>query len=761
MDEDIWRVPLYKKAEIFERNILKNHWIDGLYPSIVEIPLDGGPVDQTTSGYSNVAHSVCWTANYLAGQAYRYAFTKDERVRRHADRVLNAMIRCLKVTGVRGLQARGYVFGHGESYEEREGSPHAKDWHQGRGRYSNLRWRGDPSHHNYSDAIHGYAAYYDIAADERQKEKIRRAVHDLVGYWAFNNGIIRRLDGSVSTHILGLTDGKTPNLRVIMAAAGLKAAHHITGDRRFAELYEDLVEQYGFRRWEAFPQRLRKRYGHDDAEHVFGHLDNLFRQEKDEELLGFYRKVLDALWENHKDDRQSLFTYVYVSLTPDYPEKERALKEALWTLQTWPIRRVFRPRMNSIRTDIEIVDGKASRPLPMYESPWDNEYQWKGSLYQLDGWLSRTVVSVAVPWEDPMVLYALEENGDVYKSVDGGSTWRFTPVRPPSRAISLSSSRSIRILLAACEDGFYGSTTAGYRWERLRVPLCRGENPVSIVSSPSNPNVLYAVTDRAVYQSIDDGERYLGRRWVCLTDDLPPSEHKIFTVVPKDPPIVYAMLDSVVYRRCGDSGWRRGGFAGLPEYGKQLPWLISSLSRPDTLYSAVKVAYEGLSLNLVFRSDDGGMSWNNKLPRLYQRYVARYEAGEDLTKGELIGDLLGLALHEPSGCLVAATSQGMMRSEDGGESWVPADAGLSIPRPKNVIGTRNGELFCGTPAGLYRSYDAGKTWESAHLVLIFRKNIPREVGNADFLDAYWMGRYYDFITEEQATQDPSQWDLDV
>jgi len=33
-------VPLYKKGEIFERNILKNHRIDGLYPSIVEIPLD-------------------------------------------------------------------------------------------------------------------------------------------------------------------------------------------------------------------------------------------------------------------------------------------------------------------------------------------------------------------------------------------------------------------------------------------------------------------------------------------------------------------------------------------------------------------------------------------------------------------------------------------------------------------------------------------------------------------------------------------------
>ena len=69
MGPDIWRVPLYKKAEIFERNILKNHWINGLYPSIVEIPGDCASVDQSTQGYSNVAHSVCCAANYLAGQA--------------------------------------------------------------------------------------------------------------------------------------------------------------------------------------------------------------------------------------------------------------------------------------------------------------------------------------------------------------------------------------------------------------------------------------------------------------------------------------------------------------------------------------------------------------------------------------------------------------------------------------------------------------------------------------------------------------------
>jgi hypothetical protein len=46
-------------------------------------------------------------------------------------------------------------------------------------------------------------------------------------------------------------------------------------------------------------------------------------------------------------------------------------------------------------------------------------------------------------------------------------------------------------------------------------------------------------------------------------------------------------------------------------------------------------------------------------------------------------------------------------------------------------------------------------------VLTFRSNIRREVGAADFLDAYWMARYHDFLTEEQAREDPSNWDLSI
>jgi len=757
--EDNWRVPLREKAEIFERNLLRNHWIDGLYPSIVELPLDGGPVDQSTTGYSNVVHSVCWTANYLAGQAYRFAFTKDERVRRHAGRVLGAMIRCLEITGVRGLQARGYLRGHGESYEEREGSTNADAWHQGKGKYANLRWRGNPSHHNYSDAIHGYAAYYDLAANEEQKKRIRRAVRDLVGYWAFNNGLIRKLDGSISTHILGLTDGRTPNLRTIMAAAGLKAAHHITGEKAFEEEYEKLVEQFNFRGWERFPQRMRRRYGHDDAEHVFGHLDNLFRQEKDPELLGFYRKVLDALWENHRHDRQSLFTYIYLSLTPEYAERERALKEALWTLHTWPINRVFRPRMNSIRRDIKIVDGRASKPLPMYESPWDNEYQWKGSLYLLDGYLSRSVISLAVPLEDPMVIYAADERGDVYRSIDGGGTWRQTAQSLCQKVRFLAASRRIRFLFAGSDEGFYLSKTAGATWSKMPLPEDSGR-PMGLVSDRENENILYAITDRGVFRSIDHGEAWLGSRWDCVTSELPPSHDGFYAVSATDPPAVYAILDGRAYFKLGDEGWRRGGLTTIPEYGRSLHQLLPDPFDPMKVYTATSVSYESLSLNLVFRSADGGRTWNNDLPRLFKRYVARYEAGLDLSR-ELRGELHGLTALGGD-AILAATSLGVFRSTDGGENWAQSNRGLNIPIARSVFSSpASDRVFVGTPGGLYQSTDGGRTWQDANLILIFRSNIPREVGSAGFLDAYWMGRYHDFITEEEAEEDPFNWDMNI
>jgi len=179
---------LAEKAQIIEANIIEWHNIMGLYASRVIVPHNGGPVDYSTATrFCDVVHSVCWTSKHLSGVCFKYSYLKKsgapereiERVRLRADELFEAVYRCQLVTGVPGLQARGYLLGHGETYGERvKGSRSRNAWHQGKGEYSNFRWRGDPSHHNYSDSAAGMGHYYDR---ELQQDYLSQRIMAQVG----------------------------------------------------------------------------------------------------------------------------------------------------------------------------------------------------------------------------------------------------------------------------------------------------------------------------------------------------------------------------------------------------------------------------------------------------------------------------------------------------------------------------------------------------------------------------------------------------
>lgn len=511
--DNSWRLPLAEKERILEQNNQRRHNIMGLYPSQVEVDLKTGEANFTTAGYCDIAHAVCWTANYLAGASYRYAFLKKtgapkeetEQAKARADELFEAIYRCQLVTGVRGLQARGYAIGHGESYEERRGADTSDVWYQGAGEFNNLRWRGSPSHHNYSDVTHGLGQYYDLAAEGPQKDRCREAVDSLVGYWVDHDFQIIHIDGVRKTNILGMTDGKTLNMRIMMAIAGAKVAHHVTGNQKFEDMYDLLVEKYGIRHLKPF--KTEKDF--DDAEHVFCHLENLFRIETDPELLAGYRVVLEALWANHAADAQSLFTYIYMSLTPNAPDREKSLNEALFSLQTWPTDTLLQPTMTSV------VHPELKPPYPVYAAAWDNEYIWKGNLLNPDGWLSRTIVDVAVPAEDPMVIYAIDEAGDLYQSRDGAATaagWRPIDARLPSPARAIAAGPRVRMVFAACDDGFYATLTGGTEWIRLNLSENTGK-PVGIEVDPDGSNTVYALTDSGIFKSTFNRDKDLGKAW--------------------------------------------------------------------------------------------------------------------------------------------------------------------------------------------------------------------------------------------------------
>jgi len=751
--DESWKLPLERKEQAVEANILQRHNILGLYPSMVEVPRDGGPIDPTTTNpFADIHHAVCWTANYLAGASYRYAFLKDSgapadvvaAAKARADEIFEAVYRCQLVTGRRGFQARGYFLGRGPTYSEEEPSSKANYWFQGEVDGQPLRWLGDPSHHNYSDAIHGLGQYYDLAAEGSQKDRCREAIDALVSYWVDNDRMINKYDQpDRPVPILGLTDGKTLNTRIMMAIAGAKVAHHATGKKKFLDMYNALIDEFGVRGLKSF--RVGK--GFDDAEHVFCHLENLFRIEDDPELLAAYRVVADALWANHKDDAQSLFTYIYYAIAPDAPDKQKALSEALYSLQTWPTDMTIRPRMSSLNKDLK-------PPYPVYAASWDNEYIWKGHLLRPDGYLSRLVTDVAVSAEDPEVIYAVGEPGDLYQSRDGaGSPAGWQPIDDdlPGAVLAVDVGSKMRFVYVASTDGFYASRTGGRVWERLPVP--GGGTPVDLRVDPNDAMVLYAVSTAGVYRSVDFGEKFVGQRWESLTDGLPTVSNASFHLALGDPGRIYAVLDrSVFTRRLDEDDWTQGSPTGFPEETRSYPWLVPDPSNPDNAIVGLWTEYGGVgTVSLLRHTTDGGITW---VPGIRDVYAKVAESGMMGFMDLCVMGRLGEPVYDPNDPSIlysAGEKRGVLKSTDGGKTWQEKKDGLEIPLVNTVMAPRNTNwLFAGTPGGLFVSKDSGDTWQDAHLCLQFDKNTRRELGGAAFIDAYWRGRYRGFIDEATA-----------
>ena len=128
----------------------------------------------------------------------------------------------------------------------------------------------------------------------------------------------------------------------------------------------------------------------------------------------------------------------------------------------------------------------------------------------------------------------------------------------------------------------------------------------------------------------------------------------------------------------------------------------------------------------------------------------RAEGAEGLMRDIIPATLRSLAVdNRQEGLLWAQTEQGVMRLEPAQKRWQTAHEGLDIPIVYALfVPYGSKRVFCSTPAGLYVLEPGSNRWRSANLVLIFEDNKQREVGSADFLEAYWRGRYFGFLEDD-------------
>ena len=203
---------------------------------------------------------------------------------------------------------------------------------------------------------------------------------------------------------------------------------------------------------------------------------------------------------------------------------------------------------------------------------------------------------------------------------------------------------------------------------------------------------------------------------------------------PADPNRLYASQSSSwfgqVIQRSDDGGatWQTAGnqfvYEGVPGThqwydGTAHPWefarvwhLEPSLTDPDTVYAGVEDA-------ALFRSADGGQTWQ-ELPGL-----RRHGSGPHWQPGAG-----GMCLHtilfdarRPGRIVIAISSAGAFRSDDGGETWQPINRGLrseNIPDPTAEVGhcvhriamhpSRPSVLYMQKHWDVMRSDDAGESW---------------------------------------------------
>jgi photosystem II stability/assembly factor-like uncharacterized protein len=205
-------------------------------------------------------------------------------------------------------------------------------------------------------------------------------------------------------------------------------------------------------------------------------------------------------------------------------------------------------------------------------------------------------------------------------------------------------------------------------------------------------------------------------RWERLTDGLPDVDVQAITIDPNDPSVVYAGTADGPYRSTnrGDS-WERLGF---PDRDMAIWSITAHPKQPGTLFA-------GGSPVAVYRSDDNGDNWRRMAdPALPNRVKMPFACR-----------VMRFAPHPTKDDELYATLEvnGVMRSQDRGESWQDCSADLvklaDRPHLKSRLvsdteteGMLDGHAMTMTAAepdtvflavrmGLFRSGDQGKSWQ--------------------------------------------------
>jgi photosystem II stability/assembly factor-like uncharacterized protein len=172
--------------------------------------------------------------------------------------------------------------------------------------------------------------------------------------------------------------------------------------------------------------------------------------------------------------------------------------------------------------------------------------------------------------------------------------------------------------------------------------------------------------------------------------------------------------------RSNDAGrtWQRSERLGIPEetgLTLERTWHLEPghSSEPDSLWL-------GGAPGVLFRSSNGGESWEVNRGLLEHPTREQWNPGA----GGMCCHSIQIDPTDAARIYVGISAAGVFRSDDGGESWAPANSGTAadfMPEPYPEVGqcvhkvllhpARPERLWQQNHCGVYRSDDRGASWE--------------------------------------------------
>jgi len=371
---------LAEKARYFEERVRARHVRHGL---TADSNLSR-PGELATSKTASSDNDGLWTAIYLAAESFRFRVTGDAKARDFARQGIQALMRLESITGNPGFPARSII------QTDIEPQPKDGEWHAtADGKW---KWKGDTSSDEIVGHYFAYAVYYDLIADHAEKSVIRSVVERISSHIVDNGYHLIDVDGKPTRWGWWApdeiwADPDETGLRALHLLSHLKVASHITGNPKFEQAYNDLVNHHKY----ALLTRNQKinipsRVNHSDDELAFLSYYPLLQYETEPRLRSIYAESLERSWQCERAERNPLWNFIYAAGTGtrnfELAHAIRTLQEIPWDLVTWTV-------ANSHRLDLatDPIADRFQRKQSLAVLPADERpvAKWNGNPYSPDG----------------------------------------------------------------------------------------------------------------------------------------------------------------------------------------------------------------------------------------------------------------------------------------------------------------------------------------------------------------------------------------